>query len=363
MAVHIDNVEILSYRGIQHLSIEEFGDINIFVGDNNTGKTSVLEAIQFLCAPNKNNLVRISRQRERYRSGMSLDFFDSFRYMFDLNQNETEYFQLNLKGAIHGQKGRISVHGNVGTQLIDLHEIAKRQFVPATRLNEGSEEVDTFWGTIETTFNNSKKEEFEVNKYSSLRTSFPGDNVILPNRIVLTVDHVLENAFNMLIKNSVIKDKAVKLLKDEFDDTISDLRIISTSSGRFTPVIENCNGEYIPLSLYGDGMKKALTMLNAIINTSNGVVLIDEFETALHTTAMRKVFSFIIDTAHKSDVQLFLTTHSLEALDKLLESAGDNLNHIKVIRLKKKKGKTFSHVMNGTEALKNRKEYNLELRI
>ena len=119
----------------------------------------------------------------------------------------------------------------------------------------------------------------------------------------------------------------------------------------------------MPISLYGDGMKKALTMLNAIVNTENGVCLVDEFETALHISAMREVFSFVVEAAKKSNVQLFMTTHSLEAVDELLEGISDNLHKVRVIRLKKKKGKTFSYILDGYEAMESRKEYDLELRV
>ena len=79
----------------------------------------------------------------------------------------------------------------------------------------------------------------------------------------------------------------------------------------------------------------------AIVNTEKGVVLIDEFETGLHTSVMEKAFSFSIESALKSEVQLFMTTHSLEAVDKLLESSEQYAKDIRIIRLRKKNGKVF----------------------
>ena len=58
-----------------------------------------------------------------------------------------------------------------------------------------------------------------------------------------------------------------------------------------------------------------------------------------------------------------MTTHSLEAVDKLLESSEQYAKDIRIIRLRKKNGKIFSNVMNGCEALENRREYDLELRV
>lgn len=366
MAVHIENLEIDSYRGIHNLKIENLGDINIFVGDNNTGKTSVLEAIQFFCEPNPYNLLQIARQREKYRAKMGNSFVDSIRYLFDVDSSKNEVYNLTMSGTVHGKKGMVRVSGTIDTQLMNVAELKNVHYVGE---NENLEEIEAFFGKIQRNFSfptvdDWENETFEVNNYSRMRLNSEKKTRILRTRSVLTVDHVLENAFNMLIKESKIKDQAVKLLREQFDDTISDLRIIGDSNSlRYIPVIENIHGDYIPLSLYGDGMKKALTMLNAIVNTKNGVVLIDEFETALHTSAMTEVFSFVIESANQMGVQLFMTTHSLEAVDKMLESAGGKKTDIRVIRLKRKNGKTFSRVMTGQEAVQFRKDYNLELRV
>lgn len=344
MAKYIENLEIYSYRGIRDLKINNLGDVNILVGDNNTGKTSVLEAIQLLCEPTKYNLVQIARQREKYRLLNSISLFDSVRYLFDINNNSPKCMNIGIGGTISGESGIVHVAGEIGTQLVDINELINKHIISKNQIDNFSEEVDTFFGKIESTFNNDQQlnlvegilEEFEINNYTRLRADTTRNNAILRSKAILTIDHVINNAFNDLIKNNQLKNRAVELLKEEFEDDIVDLRIITDSLSRYIPVIEKHNGEYIPLSLYGDGLKKTLTMLNAIINVKGGVVLIDEYETALHTSAMTKVFSFLIESAQKSGVQLFLTTHSLEAIDKMLESADGYAQNIRIIRLRKK---------------------------
>ena len=104
-------------------------------------------------------------------------------------------------------------------------------------------------------------------------------------------------------------------------------------------------------------------MANAILSCKSGVVLIDEFETALHTSSMSKVFKFVIAVSKEFNVQLFLTTHSLEAVDKLLNCSDEDIDSIRVIRLKKKDTETLGKVTTGSEALEERNAYNLELRV
>lgn len=44
----INSIDIIKFRGIKKLEVAEFSKINLIVGDNNSGKTTFLEAIQLL---------------------------------------------------------------------------------------------------------------------------------------------------------------------------------------------------------------------------------------------------------------------------------------------------------------------------
>ena len=67
-AKHISELNIITYRGIRNLEIDDLDRVNILLGDNNSGKTSVLEAIQILCNPCEYNLLQVAKQRDKYRS-------------------------------------------------------------------------------------------------------------------------------------------------------------------------------------------------------------------------------------------------------------------------------------------------------
>jgi len=79
---------------------------------------------------------------------------------------------------------------------------------------------------------------------------------------------------------------------------------------------------------------------------------------------MEKVFSFMINAAREINVQLFLTTHSIEAIDKLLGCAGDGIDNIRVITSKRDiaSGHTLSRNLTGSEVLKDRQTFDSEVR-
>ena len=47
----IQNLQINSFRGLKGLNLSDLGWVNILVGKNNSGKTTILEAISIVCNP------------------------------------------------------------------------------------------------------------------------------------------------------------------------------------------------------------------------------------------------------------------------------------------------------------------------
>ena len=74
----------------------------------------------------------------------------------------------------------------------------------------------------------------------------------------------------------------------------------------------------MPLSSYGDGIKKVLSIASGIARAVDGVLLIDEVETAIHTRYFEDIFRFIASACRKFGVQVFITSHSIEAIDGFL---------------------------------------------
>lgn len=348
MSEHIKSIKIENYRGIKDLDIKNFKSVNILVGDNNAGKTSLLEAIQIFLNSTMYTLSKIAEQRENYKMEIRMNLCDSLYYLFNVKNN---FFE--IRGNIDNEEKILKVE-------VEKEKIyISKNRIPLTNIkNISSNQEEIFNYRYKIILNNDEKQ-FEINKYSdfSFKVTEPNINVYF----IQSIEHIINDSFSELLKDKNTKDKAVRLLK-EFEQDIQDIRYIPKDE-TYIPVLEISDGNYIPVALYGDGLKKALTMLNAIIKAENGVLLIDEYETALHTSVMQKVFKFVAETAKEQNVQLFLTTHSLEAVDKFLSADDDLIDDISIIRLNKKENKTYARIMSGKEAVKNREEYNMELRV
>jgi AAA15 family ATPase/GTPase len=92
------------------------------------------------------------------------------------------------------------------------------------------------------------------------------------------------------------------------------------AAGRAVLFIEHKELGFAPLYVFGDGLKKTLMLALTLLTTKNGVLLIDEIETSIHVSALTKVFSWLVETCRRQHTQLFVTTHSLEAIDAMLQT-------------------------------------------
>ena len=75
------SLRIAQFRGIQELKLEDFGRINLFVGPNNSGKTSVLDALSLFCRPLDINNWREAAWRREVKSART-PLTEPFKWLF-----------------------------------------------------------------------------------------------------------------------------------------------------------------------------------------------------------------------------------------------------------------------------------------
>jgi AAA15 family ATPase/GTPase len=118
----------------------------------------------------------------------------------------------------------------------------------------------------------------------------------------------------------------------------------------------------MPISTYGDGLKKVLLLAVSIMRAKGGILLIDEIETAIHVSGLKDIFAWFAEACKRFKVQVFATTHSLEVIDAMLGCVKDNDDPLRIITLKKQDQKTLSRTLTGEEALDSREKFDMELR-
>jgi hypothetical protein len=107
----------------------------------------------------------------------------------------------------------------------------------------------------------------------------------------------------------------------QFDPNVMNVEVASFAGLRPAIYIKHSKLGVVPLSVFGDAMRRCLLLATTMTNLGpGGVLLLDEVEVGIHTDALPKVFRWLADAAQQMQVQVIATTHSLEVIDALLAS-------------------------------------------
>ncbi|HIW34776.1 MAG TPA: ATP-binding protein [Candidatus Paenibacillus intestinavium] len=377
MTNKLTSIGVTSFRGIQNLMVENLGDVNIVTGSNNSGKTSFLEAMMMLSAPESlDNAIRVAKLREnvKYRTPFSrnrLVSYQLFSYLFN-KKNEKLKIEIDGKyGAVHVD---LKIEGEFQKILLDeymIKDLLNNSRYSRSKFNEIEsleEEVETFVGEHSYMLNDKEGIRYETklnfNKYSldDILRSGGRNKPIVKYNFISSIDHIINDSINLVIKSREFKKEVVEILT-VFDEDIEDLVIIKDDD-RYIHCIQSKSNGLMPLSIYGDGIKKVIALAAGIISSKDGILLVDEIETSIHKTIMPRIFHWLIESCRDFSVQLFLTTHSLEVVDEILNAnpSAVERDFLRIVTLKKNDTKTIARVLTGREAMKLRNNFDMELR-
>lgn len=360
----INSFRIDGFRGIRNLSVEHLNKVNLIVGDNNSGKTSVLEALQLLRNPSQvSNLYKVARLRESiYPVGIA-PLYENVLCLFPHTEKQ---LSLGVSAQFDDRSVGCYISGEQTRIMIDVTEINGTYLRKTEMLGES--EADQFQGTIMYINGNQKGEtQFQINTYSKSSGAAIAKRDAIKMAYVSPCDHLRGNIISQIIRSDGYKEICIRALR-LFDEEIEDILVLKSTVGvRSVDYIKHRSLGIMPLTTFGDGVKKVLVLANAIAQAKNGVLFIDEVETAIHKKYYDEIFRFIVKACSAFNVQVFITTHSIEAVDGLLATQDYQerslMDDISVITIKRVNGQTYSRVLTGREVAADRESFGFEVRL
>ncbi len=340
-------IKIENFRGITHLELNDLRQFNLFVGKNNSGKTSLLESIYLISTPAKPfNPVWITNLRGHYIT-------QSYSWTVLFNEMNMEA-PIRLSGELLKPKQirTLSIKTLLGKNAAQTsYETLNLQLKDSRR--EFAEEIAGLSIEFSISKNRGKKQTYEskiwVGKDNNLESSPPGNYVETLDIIFLTPAQLrsfIPKLFNqVLIKKQ--EDKILKILK------IVEPRLVNLLLGAENIVYCDMGfTKLLPFSVAGEGLNNLLAIILAIYETSNGIVLIDEIENGLHHSTQSILWEAVLEAATAFNVQVFATTHSYENI-KAFSAAYEKLDlkddKLRLFRIENEKDKPravdFNHQM------------------
>ena len=297
-SIMIDSITIERLRGIRKCTLNDFGRFNIFLGHNNCGKTTVLEALYlFLGNDNIIGNVNINNLRQ-------LIVDSDEKYKLNFYNLDTEY-PITLSGIYDkAERSAEFKYWEKFAEAIDVNDIKTKQTA-----------LEKEYG-LQLTFDTStgkylSKLILSSNKGKQAKAETPQELGNHINSVYLSsiIGHSnFVNDFYSLVLKLKKEDRLIAILR-EIEPTIKDVVIADNLL-----MVDIGLNQRVPIQVLGDGIRKIFDIIAAMFQCENGVLLIDEMENGFHYQSMPILWRAIIQTAKELNVQVFATTHNIDIL-------------------------------------------------
>lgn len=368
-------MHIERFRRLENLRLEGLGSVNLLVGKNNCGKTSVLEALAIASNP-LSPLNWINTAWERELKSSRTPVLEALNWMFPHMGPRQNGFEATavIAGRLRttGDELRLISDSELRIQADyrEFREVSLQSHVAV--VGDADAESPTEYAAqmklrLQRRADGDQPwaEECVTHEFTGGKFNVESDRpVLLPHQFVSPVSHrtnrQLLAAVDQVLEDR-LKDEVVRLMKLLADD-VDDIEIRSPQGQGAVVHLHHTRLGHVPLSVEGDGMRRALVFASAAALAKGGVLLLDEVETALHPDALASIFRFLVQACRATGVQLFVTTHSLEAVDAMLRSVEAEVGGLVAYHLPPRGSSHSAYRLSGESIRSMRTEGGLDLR-
>jgi energy-coupling factor transporter ATP-binding protein EcfA2 len=356
----IENFAVEGFRGLTDLRVRAFGRVNLITGKNNSGKSSLLEAIRVLASAGSLQTLRDILDYREELNGLDSDSpigrmeLSAFSTLFggcpDL-ASKAATFSISAEGSISPSSSNIRVSTGWFIRKVDADQrtvnyesahpdfFGDEEILPALeiKIGERSRVVPFDRFLRRPLFRNepevAKTPVVYLDPFSSRSTS---QLSAMWDAIALT-DLEIEVVSALKIISADIE--AVSMIGS--DERIRRGRTaIAKGAGFSLPV---------PLRTFGDGVNRFFGIILSLCNAKNGILLVDELENGLHYSVQVDVWRTIFRLSRKLNVQVFATSHSLDCVRSFQEASVESDQEGVLLRLTKRGGNVIPTIFSEDE--------------
>lgn len=298
-----NKIEIHHFRGIREAIISELGQVNLFWGKNNCGKSSLLDAL-FLVSGMSNPMLPLTINQMRQYANVSPDGLKVNFYGFD------------AKTPIH----IIAIDGERRELTIEAEEI-------------GATEVDTSGSGDGSSLSSSVPTSYGLRlRYSMNGGQHESSLFFDPSKGTDQARRTIDDAYEERLKCIYLSPKydflasvqgLARILQNKDEQFIIDgLRLIEPNVKDFVftggeMLVDVGGSKRLPVNVMGDGARKIVSLLTTIYDCANGLLLVDELSNGFHYSVMPSLWKVVAFAARKNNTQIFATTHDIDSMKGL----------------------------------------------
>ena len=331
-----EKLEIENFRGIKSLKIDALERVNLFVGKNNCGKTSVLESAFLLIGmSNPSLLVRI----ENWRGLVLNESSDLKNFFYDQKHNKgfrlsgkqkTESRELNVV-PVYGDfdVGQVAPVPSNGTGTTRDGDTIQPDIILSTATEQsliGLKSKFFLQSRVDNKNQKGRQHEATIRFIKSEDTQFH----IEPSKKYeestlarfLQYDSYYSNSVDVML-NEKRKDLILQCLQS-IESKVQDIRTGMNGLVMVDIGMDN----FLPINHLGGGIVRILNILAYIYSVRNGMLMIDEVENGLHVSSIKYMWDMVLESSKQTNAQILMTTHSNDVIKGLRMALQDKTDSV-----------------------------------
>lgn len=325
------SIRIRGFRCLEDFRMEGLGQVNLLVGANNCGKTSILECVQLLATPAPSVLPTIAIRRGEWQASTTrehrTEYAANLSHLFadrDLAGQVivTGERAIQQSGSAASEEVRVSVDECRNKD--PSHASQSQVFADGNPSEDGEGlSLHVGWTVADGVVDIPLRADGSLT-VRSIQVRRPGDvnqGAQFVGGSGMTV-HDVSRLFDevVLTENETLVTHALNILDPRVE------RVAVLAHERPYTMADSPGGIFVklkghqarvPIGSTGDGMWRMLGLALALANAKGGVLLVDEIDAGLHYTAMESMWRMVCEQAAALPVQVFATTHSRDCYESL----------------------------------------------
>jgi len=316
----IESITIKNLRGIRQCTVNNLTHINIFIGKNGAGKSTILEAIYLASSwAQPKDQIRDTPKHEYVisrRGGRGN--WETYKDTLWFNKETEEEIEITLNFKSQNKPNQLifKLPYMYNPSLVDSPVLLEVSSSSIPDISQYYHTQELYFSSTGVAWNPKTKTSYTTDLKERVLSFVAEEITYLENAVLLdsrlTVSQLEQKVWGKIFDKRLDKE-ILEFIREEYEPTAENILYKPSGAGFVLALAQPQTT--IEIDSLGDGARMAILYASPLLLASDTAVLIEDPEAHQHPGGLATFTRFAFKTAKKQRLQLFITTHSIELLN------------------------------------------------